>query len=73
MISTSQDLGLKVMTLQVAAYGGAPCSQQVALRIKEVLNARRLMVSLSDFSILQKCMGKDESIQFLGKKIKLSL
>jgi len=45
MISTSQELGLQVTTLQVAAYGGAPCSEELALRIKQTLNARRLVVS----------------------------
>ncbi|PNF29202.1 hypothetical protein B7P43_G10798 [Cryptotermes secundus] len=34
LINTSQDLNLKVTTLQVAAYAGAPCSQQLALQIK---------------------------------------
>lgn len=42
LISTSQDLNLKVTTLQVAGYGGAPCSPQLALQIKEILNVRRL-------------------------------
>ncbi|XP_021915697.1 acyl-CoA synthetase family member 2, mitochondrial-like isoform X2 [Zootermopsis nevadensis] len=42
MITTSQDLGLKVTTLQVAAYGGAPCSQKLALQIKETFNIRTL-------------------------------
>jgi hypothetical protein len=45
MINTAQDLNLKVTTLQVAGYGGAPCSQQLALQIKEALNVRRLCVS----------------------------
>ncbi|XP_023720130.1 medium-chain acyl-CoA ligase ACSF2, mitochondrial isoform X2 [Cryptotermes secundus] len=43
LISTSQDLGLKVTTLEVASYGAAPCSQELALQIKEVLNARTLI------------------------------
>lgn len=43
MISASQDLGLKATTLQVACYGAAPCSQQLAWRMKETLNVRRLI------------------------------
>jgi len=46
MITTSQDVGLKVTTLQVASYGGAPCSQQLALQMKEILNVKTLIVSL---------------------------
>jgi len=42
LITTAQDLDLKITTLQVAAYGGAPCSQQLALQMKNVLNIRRL-------------------------------
>jgi len=45
MISTAQKLDLQVMTLQAAAYGGGPCSQEVALQIKQTLNVRRLVVS----------------------------
>jgi hypothetical protein len=45
LICASQDLGLKVTTLQVACYGAAPCSQQMACRMKEILNVRRLVVS----------------------------
>jgi hypothetical protein len=45
MISTSQELGLQVTTLQAAGYGGAPCSQELALQIKQTLNVRRLFVS----------------------------
>jgi hypothetical protein len=45
MICTSQELGLQVMTLQAAAYGGAPCSQDLALQIKQNLNVRTLFVS----------------------------
>jgi hypothetical protein len=45
LINASQDLNLKVTTLQVAGYGGAPCSQQLALQIKESLNVKRLCVS----------------------------
>jgi hypothetical protein len=45
MICTSQELGLQVTTLQVAAYGGAPCSQELALQMKRILNVRRLFVS----------------------------
>jgi len=45
MISTSQELGLQVTTLQAAAFGGAPCSQELALQIKQTLNVRRLVVS----------------------------
>jgi len=45
MIVTSQELGLQVTTLQAAAYGGAPCSQELALQIKQTLNIKRLMVS----------------------------
>jgi hypothetical protein len=62
MITTSQDLGLEVMTLQVAAYGAAPCSQQLALQIKEALNAGALIVSVSGFSILQKCLGCQKNL-----------
>ncbi|PNF23398.1 hypothetical protein B7P43_G12237, partial [Cryptotermes secundus] len=42
LINTSQDLNLKVTTLQVAGCGGAPCSQQLALQIKQTLNVRHL-------------------------------
>jgi pyruvate/2-oxoacid:ferredoxin oxidoreductase beta subunit len=45
LITTAQDLDLKITTLQVAVYGGAPCSQQLALQMKNVLNIRRLAVS----------------------------
>jgi len=45
MIGTLQELGLQVTTLQAAAYGGAPCSQELALQIKQALNVRRLVVS----------------------------
>jgi hypothetical protein len=45
LINTSKDLNLKVTTLQVAGYGGAPCSQELALQIKEALNVRHLGVS----------------------------
>ena len=45
LITTAQDLDLKITTLQVAMFGGAPCSQQLALQMKNVLNVRRLVVS----------------------------
>jgi len=38
-------MDLNITTLQVAIYGGAPCSQQLALQMKNVLNIRRLAVS----------------------------
>ncbi|PNF20733.1 hypothetical protein B7P43_G17298, partial [Cryptotermes secundus] len=54
MVSTSKDLGFKVTTLQVATYGAAPCSQQLARRIKETLNVRRLVpgYGLTEISIV---------------------
>jgi len=45
MIRTAQDLDLQVTTLQAASIGGAPCSREVALQIKQALNIRRLFVS----------------------------
>jgi hypothetical protein len=45
MICTSQQLGLQVTSLKAAAYGAAPCSQELALQIKQTLNARTLFVS----------------------------
>jgi acyl-CoA synthetase (AMP-forming)/AMP-acid ligase II len=62
MITTSQDLGLKVTTLQVAAYGGAPCSQNLAQQIKEKLNPKALIVSTPGCRIFilrmfMKCMS----------------
>jgi hypothetical protein len=45
IISKSQELGLKITTLQIAAFGGAPCSRQLALQIKETLNIRKIVVS----------------------------
>ena len=45
MISTAKELGLQVTTLQAAGIGGAPCSQELALQIKQTLNVRRLVVS----------------------------
>jgi hypothetical protein len=45
MVCTSQELGLQVTMLQVAAYGGAPCSAELALKIKQTLNIRTLCVS----------------------------
>ncbi|XP_069678756.1 medium-chain acyl-CoA ligase ACSF2, mitochondrial-like [Periplaneta americana] len=42
MISVATELGLQVTSLRAAMYGGAPCSQQLALKIKEVLNVRKL-------------------------------
>jgi len=45
MIVMSQELGLQVTTLQAACYGGAPCSQELALQMKQTLNVRRLVVS----------------------------
>ncbi|KAJ4435733.1 hypothetical protein ANN_18350 [Periplaneta americana] len=42
MITTSRDLGLKVTTLQVAIYTGAPCSKQLAMEIKETFNIKTL-------------------------------
>ncbi|GFG36327.1 hypothetical protein Cfor_05946 [Coptotermes formosanus] len=43
MICTSQELGLQVTTLQAAAYGGAPCSQELALQMKRTLNIKTLV------------------------------
>jgi len=54
MITTTQDLGLKITTLQVAGYGGAPCSQQLALQMKETLNVNRLVVSTRQIAIKSK-------------------
>jgi acyl-CoA synthetase (AMP-forming)/AMP-acid ligase II len=56
MICTSQELGLKVTTLQAAAYGGAPCSQELATQIKQTLNARRLVVSKFAVICLYVCV-----------------
>jgi phenylacetate-coenzyme A ligase PaaK-like adenylate-forming protein len=47
LITTSEDLDLKITTLQVAVFAGAPCSQQLALQMKNVLNIKRLSVSYS--------------------------
>lgn len=56
MICTSQELGLQVTTLQAAAYGGAPCSQELALQMKRTLNIKTLVVSTSCSTFLV-CVG----------------
>ncbi|KAJ4435734.1 hypothetical protein ANN_18351 [Periplaneta americana] len=38
MISVATELGLQVTSLRAAMYGGAPCSQQLALKIKRTFN-----------------------------------
>jgi phenylacetate-coenzyme A ligase PaaK-like adenylate-forming protein len=56
MICTSQELGVQVTTLRAAAFGGAPCSQELALQIKQALNVRTLIVS-NTCSIFLMCLG----------------
>lgn len=45
LITLSKDLDFEVSTLQVAGYGGAPCTQQLALQMKDTLHIKRLCVS----------------------------
>jgi hypothetical protein len=45
MICTSQEQGLQVTTLQAAGCAGAPCSDELDLKIKQTLNVKTLFVS----------------------------
>ena len=51
MLATSKKRGLKVTTLEVAAYAGAPCSEQLALQIKNTFNVSKLNVSINMHNI----------------------
>lgn len=64
LVTTSQDLDLKVTTLQVAISGGAPCSQQLALQMKNVLNVTRLYPSYGMTEVLGVfCSTADDSLE----------
>ena len=54
LITTAKDLDLKITALQVAIFGGAPCSQQLALQMKNVLNIKRLTVSFAVHHTIKK-------------------
>jgi hypothetical protein len=45
LTASSKALKLNVTTFEVAGYGGAPCSQQLAMQMKDTLNIKRLCVS----------------------------
>jgi hypothetical protein len=47
MIATARRHGMEFTTLKCVGYGGAPCSVQLALEMKEVLNIERLIVSVN--------------------------
>jgi hypothetical protein len=47
MITTSHDLGINITTIQVVSCGGAPCSRQLALQMKETFNTGKLSVGTS--------------------------
>jgi hypothetical protein len=62
MINTARQHQMKFTTLKFVAYGGAPCPMLLALEMKEVLNVKRLVVSVKKTFLACEPTGPIKSV-----------